>query len=146
MNIFKKINVNQVNTSVGQKAELYLNEGQTHSLAACIIMGFFFTFMLGYYWGKKSAVADVMQAVSQEVLADQVYTTLLGDRVVIGKDGESYVQLGKYSNQKEAEKALDKIVPFDGSARIVEQESRTSGGEKYTWYQIVMPYNIRRKV
>ena len=62
--------------SIFKKNLLELNQSQVSGIVACALLGTFFIFMAGYYWGKKSAVEHFSSQFEQDSFADRIYSSM----------------------------------------------------------------------
>ena len=55
---------------------LRLNYGSVRIIVVTLMILFLGVFIAGYYWGKKSAIEQLMENLDQESFADKIYTSM----------------------------------------------------------------------
>ncbi len=136
-------------------------------ISALGILGAFFIFMAGYYWGKKGAAEDLTHMVAHESLADKVYSSVCsrykpqaeqsGDaegahevreaqEAALSESASNQLPFKRFSaeligfgSRKAAGDYVKRLAARGIAAESVERVSRTAQGKRRIWYQVVTP-------
>jgi hypothetical protein len=133
-----------------------LGEGSIQLLLISFLVIIMSVFIAGYYWGKKSAVEQLMESLDQEAFADKIYTSMCSwdESANEAKDKTSEVesdveeedeakgalysaQLAGFGSQKAAESYQLRLHHKGIAAQVMERISFTAGGKQKKWYQVV---------
>lgn len=132
---------------------------------ALLIMGYLFTFIAGYYWGKKTATENFIEQSGQDALADKVYASMCSLYDVNEKEAESdadapengdsresspaaqgaevpqesrfYAKLIGFGSKNSATSYVQRLAQRGIAVNIVERQSKSSRGKTQIWYQVV---------
>lgn len=130
---------------------------QASYLVALIIIGMFFIFIAGYYWGKKTASEVFAEQTGQEALSDKIYTSLCAlydvqerdseesDKITESIDAEIlpveqpryYAKLIGFGAKNSALSYVQKLAARGITVNMVERQSRSARGKIQNWYQVV---------
>lgn len=131
---------------------------------ALLIMGYLFTFIAGYYWGKKTTTENFIEQSGQDALADKVYSSMCSLYDVIEKENdadapengdaqEAAVPVAEVVNKAQESRYYAKLIGFGSKnsatayvqrlaqrgiiVNIVERQSKSARGKTQIWYQVV---------
>lgn len=146
---------------------LFIPNRHMSLLVAAIIVMLTTTFLVGYFWGKRTALHDLIEKVSHDSFADQIYTSVcsLYDQIPetptqeqaqitaevqqTGQASEAeqqppivtkkyYAQLVGFGDYKNAEQFVARAKHKGFNSFEIEKKiSKTTKGKTITWYQIV---------
>lgn len=138
-----------------------LDQQQISYIVASALMGSFFIFMAGYYWGKKNALEPVTEQFTSDSLADKIYCALCSEEKKVEEEKEDtqvqekqeekkslyYAQLAGFGSLKAAQRCSEKLISLGFETRIVERISKTGRGAERTWYQVISnPYTTKEEL
>ena len=101
--------------------QVQLDQQQISYIVATALMGSFFIFMAGYYWGKKNALEPVTEQFTSDSLADKIYCALCSEEKKVEdlvedthetkeeKKSYYYAQLAGFGSLKAAQKCSEKL-------------------------------------
>lgn len=140
---------------------LTLSHAQISYCVALIIIGLLFTFIAGYYWGKKSTSESFIEQSGQDALADKMYASMCAlydsekdeDTETEEKAPESsetedssireeavtryYAKLIGFGSKNSAQAYVQRVAQRGITVNIVERQSKSARGKTQVWYQIV---------
>ena len=142
------------------KNKLELNQNHIQGIVACVLLGTFFIFMAGYYWGKKSAVEQLAGQFEHDSFADKIYSSMCSlyetpevePEVELESESDKetpeettqksseplyYAQLIGFGSEKPAYDYVQKLRKYDIIATVVERVSTSPRGKLSTWYQVI---------
>jgi len=142
-----------------------VTHAQVSYCIAIIIMGLLFTFIAGYYWGKKSSTENFIEQSDQDALADKMYASMCAlydsgekeadeqeteDKVVSDASDTAqstkaesqtryYAKLIGFGSKNSAHAYVNRLASRGITVNIVERQSKSSRGKIQVWYQVVTP-------
>lgn len=146
---------------------LTLTKRQTSLIVSALILLFFFVFMAGYFFGKRTVLGEFVQRATQDSFADQIYYASLSssyddqasseqeERVVpteidrsenvpndepqSANDKFFYAQLVGFGTEPAALQCVERLAQKGIKVHVKKKLSKTAQGRHIAWYQVVTP-------
>lgn len=156
------------------KAEknISLNQRQISYIAAAFLLGSFFVFMAGYYWGKRYALEPITEQLVSDALADKIYCSLCADEAfkeehkgeqtlaqseepkkvsdiepksVRLQEGGYYAQVARFSSKEDANTRTKKLASFGLHVQVREEPSRSTNNIEKKLYLVCTDFYPSRQ-
>ena len=158
-------NESERNKTYHEDDMLFLDKRQTSLILAGLIIFVFFTFVAGYFWGKKQALEQLVHQATYDSFADQAYGASLvpseqsssheikpTEQVPLlpiqKQNGPEYCALlAGFGSEYHAQQLVDRLARQSVVTYLKKRLSKTPRGKTITWYQVITkPYGDKQQL